>query len=86
MKAEATDMKMLPIDFNFDFEREAKQVFEMLKDREPLPVSKEINTDEHLFIDNMVADYFGFQDRLEDIRNALIEQVTFRLSRAKSQK
>ena len=86
LKAEATDMKMLPIDFNFDFEREAKQVFEMLKDREPLPVSKEIYTDEHLLIDDIVADYFGFQDRLEDIRNALIEQVNFRLSRAKSSK
>ncbi|MDE0325013.1 MAG: Eco57I restriction-modification methylase domain-containing protein, partial [Candidatus Poribacteria bacterium] len=86
LKAEATDMKMLPIDFNFHFEREAKQVFEMLKDREPLPVSKEIYTDEHLLIDDMVADYFGFQDRLEDIRNALIEQVNFRLSRAKSSK
>ncbi|MCY3550427.1 MAG: Eco57I restriction-modification methylase domain-containing protein [Candidatus Poribacteria bacterium] len=86
LKAEATDMKMLPIDFNFDFEREAKQVFEILKDREPLPVSKEIYTDEHLLIDDIVADYFGFQDRLEDIRNALIEQVNFRLSRAKSSK
>ena len=84
LKAEATDMKMLPIDFNFDFEREAKQVFEMLKDREPLPVSKEIYTDEHLLIDDIVADYFGFQDRIEDIRNTLIEQVNFRLSRAKS--
>ncbi len=86
LKAEATDMKMLPINFNFDFGQEAKQVFAKLKDREPLPVSKEINTDEHLFIDDMVADYFGFQDRLEDIRNTLIEQVNFRLSRAKSSK
>ena len=86
LKAEATDMKMLPIDFNFDFTREAKQVFEMLKNREPLPVSKEIYTDEHLLIDDLVAGYFGFQDRLENIRNTLIEQVNFRLSRAKSSK
>ena len=86
LKAEATDMKMLPIDFNFDFGQEAKQVFVKLKDREPLPVAKEIQTDEHLFIDDIVADYFGFQDRLEDIRNSLIEQINFRLSRAKSQK
>ena len=84
LKAEATDMKMLPIGFNFDFAHEAKQVSEMLKDREPLTVSKEIYTDEHLLIDDIVADYFGFQDRLEDIRNTLIEQVNFRLSRAKS--
>ena len=86
LKAEATDMKKLPIDFNFDFARDAKQVFEMLKDREPMPVSKEIYTDEHLLIDDMVASYFGFHDRLDDIRNSLIEQVNFRYSRAKSQK
>ena len=85
MKAEATDMKMLPIGFNFDFAHEAKQVFEMLKDREPMPVSEEIYTDEHMFIDDMVASYFGFQDRLEEIRNTLIEQVNFRHSRAKPQ-
>lgn len=79
-------MKTLPIDFKFDFSQEAKLVFEMLKDREPMPISDEINTDEHLFIDDIVADYFGFQDRLEDIRNALTEQVNFRLSRAKTKK
>ncbi len=86
LKAEATDMKMLPIDFNFDFAHEAKQVFENLKNREPMPVLKEIDTDEHLFIDDIVANYFGFQDRLEDIRNALVEQVNFRLTRARSKK
>ena len=86
LKAEATDMKILPIDFNFDFAQEAKQVFEMLKDREPMPVSLEIDTDEHLIIDDIVAGYFGFQDRLDDIRNTLVEQVNFRLSRAKSSK
>ena len=86
LKAEATDMKMLPIDFNFDFAHEAKQVYEMLKDRKPMPVAEEIYTDGHLFIDDIIASYFGFHDRLEDIRNTLIEQVNFRLSRAKSQK
>ena len=86
LKAEATDMKMLPINFNFGFAHEAKQVFGSLKDREPMPVSREIYTDEHLFIDDMVADYFGFQDKLEDIRNGLIEQVNFRLTRAKRKK
>lgn len=85
LKAEATDMKMLPIGFKFDFAYEAKQVFEMLKDREPMPVSEEIYTDEHLFIDDMVASYFGFQDRLEEIRNTLIEQVNFHHSRTKPQ-
>ena len=86
LKAEATDMKILPIDFKFDFAHEAKQVFDRLKNREPMPVSKEIYTDEHLAIDDMIADYFDFQNRMEDIRYTLIEQVNFRLTRAKSKK
>ncbi len=86
LKAEVTDMKVLPIGFNFDFDQEAKQVFNVLKDREPLPVAKEIQTDEHLLIDDIVADYLGFQNRLEDIKSALVEQVNFRLTRAKSSK
>ena len=86
LKAEATDMKMLPVDFNFDFAADAKTVFANLKNREPVPVSKEIYTEEHLLIDDLVAAYFGFQGKVEDIRSALIEQVNFRLTRAKSQK
>ena len=86
LKAEATDMKMLPIDFNFDFAADAKTVFSNLKNREPMPVAEEIYTEEHLLIDNLVAAYFGFQGKVEDIRNALIEQVNFRLTRAKPQK
>lgn len=86
LKAEVTDMKMLPINFNFGFAEDAKKVFASLRNREPMPVIKEVYTEEHLLIDNMVADYFGFQDNLEDIRDALIEQVNFRSTRAKPKK
>lgn len=74
-------MKKLPIEFNFDLAHNAKQMFKTLKDREPMFVSEEIYTNRHLFINDMIASYFGFQDRLEDIRNILIEQVNFRHSR-----
>ena len=83
LKAEATDMKLLPIDLGFDFAEEAKGVFEQLKDREPKPVPEEVYTAEHLLIDDMVARYFGFADSQENIRQALIEQVNFRMSRAR---
>ena len=86
LKAEATDMKMLPVNFNFDFADKAKGIFDSLKNREPMPVQKEVYTEEHLLIDDMIADYFGFQGRLNDIREALIEQVNFRLTRAKPKK
>ena len=83
LKAEATDMKLLPIDLGFDFAEDAKKVFAMLKDRDPKPVAEEVYTEEHLLIDDMVARYFGFADVQESIRQALVEQVNFRMSRAR---
>ena len=83
LKAEATDMKLLPIDLGFDFAEDAKKVIELLKNREPKPVSEEVYTEEHLLIDDMVARYFGFADLQENIRQVLIEQVNFRMARAR---
>ena len=85
LKAEATDMKALPVDFEFDFAKDAKKVFDGIKNREPMRVSEEIHTKEHLFIDEIVADYFGFTDMKKNIRETLIEQVAFRVSRARIQ-
>jgi len=84
LKAEATDMRALPIDFDFGFHAEAREVFKNLRKRGPLPVAEEIHTEEHLFIDNIVANYFDFTDMQENIRDALAEQVNFRLNKAKS--
>ena len=83
LKAEATDMKTLPIDFRFDFADRARAVFELLKERGPLPVDQEVCTDEHLAIDEMVSKFFGLEDRQESIRRDLIRQVAFRNERAK---
>ena len=83
LKAEATDMKTLPIDFNFDFAADAKKVFNSIKNRKPLPVWEEINTKEHVLIDDMIVDYFDFANKRESIRDALVEQVNFRSGRAK---
>ena len=86
LKAEATDMKMLPIAFNFDFSADAKKIFRCLKNREPLPIAEEIATKEHLRIDEIVANYFGFQEMEQTIREALLEQVNFRITRAQTPK
>ena len=74
LKAEATDIKRLPIRFNFDFANEAKQALERIRHREPRSVSKEIYSDEHLFIDEIVSEYFGFSKVQEDIRETLVKQ------------
>ena len=82
LKAEATDLKTLPVAFDFDFAEEAKDVFNVLKDRGPLPVAQEIQTREHLAIDQIVFDYFGFSDMQNGIREALLELVAFRTRRS----
>ena len=86
LKAEATDMKMLPIAFDFDFSADARKIFHALKNREPLPVAEEVVTEEHLLIDEIIADYFGFRKSDEQIRNALRNQVHFRVTRSQAQK
>ena len=84
LKAEATDMNALPVAFDFDFGNEARTIFRSLGNRTPLPVSQEIETKEHLFIDELVARFFGFTDaQTERIRESLLEQVKLRASRAK---
>lgn len=86
LKAEATDMKILPIAFDFDFSSEAKRIFRHLKNREPLPIAEEIVTEEHLRIDEIVANYFGFENIEEEIRDVLLDKVNFRMTRAQPQK
>ena len=85
LKAEATDMKALPIDSKFDFADDAKKVFDTLKERIPLPVSQEVCTKEHLLIDGMVSEFFKIPNNVEKkIRKTLVEQVHFRGSRSRS--
>ena len=82
LKAEATDLKTLPVSFDFDFADEAKEVFSVLKGRSPLPVAQEVHTDEHLAIDRMVFDYLGFSKHQDDVQEQLLELVAFRTSRS----
>ena len=75
-------MKTLPIEFDFDFAEQAKAIFTVLKRRAPLPLAQEIRTEEHLAIDQMVFDYFGFSSMKNDTQKAVVEQVAFRTSRS----
>ncbi len=84
LKAEATDMKALPVNFDFDFAADAKKVFDTLKRGAPLPIAEEVTTKAHLLIDDVIADYFGFRGLTETIRQTLVEQVNFRTKRAQN--
>ena len=83
LKAEATDMKMLPIGFVFDFLDAAKDLYNRLQHRVPLPIQEEIYTPEHLRIDGLVGEYFGIAQYSDAIREALLERVNARESRAR---
>ena len=83
LKAEAMDMKALPIGFDVDFGDKAKVLLETLKSRAPLPLAQEIHTDEHLAIDQMAFGYFGFSDMQDDTRHELMAQVAFLTSRSR---
>ncbi len=83
LKAEATDMRMLPIGFNFDFADAAKDLCNTLQNRDPATIQEEISTDEHLRIDNLVEEYFGITQHSDAIKEALLERVNLRESRAR---
>ena len=84
LKAEATDMKGLPIWFNYDFGDDARKAFDSIKDRNPLPVPEEIYTTDHMLIDDLVAEYFNFNGEQERIRECLTQQMNFRLARSRT--
>ena len=84
LKAEATDMKFLPLPIKPNYSNEAKKILYSLKNREAFPIEKEIYTEEHLFIDNIVASYFDCQDIMQRIREELVRQVNARYSRAQT--
>ena len=83
LKAEATDMKALPVGFDFDFADAAKDLYSKLQHRAPLPVQEEIYTSEHLRIDGLVGERFGIAQYSDAIREALLERVKLRESRAR---
>lgn len=78
LKAEATDLKTLPLSRAFGLAEEARAVFRELSGREPLPVSEEVRTGEHARIDAMVEAHFGIAGHGEAIRKALVERVAAR--------
>ena len=83
LKAESTDMKALPVGFDFDFAEAAKDLYAKLQHRAPLPVQEEIYTSEHLRIDGLIGEHFGIAQYTDAIREALLERVKLRESRAR---
>ncbi len=85
LKAEATDLKEVPIYFNFERYQDIKNIFEELKNRQALSPMDEIDTEEHRRIDEIVFDYLGVsQRRGEMIVEYLKTKIFERLKKSKT--
>lgn len=79
LKAEATDLKKIPIYLNFDRHSEIQDIISELSQRAALPIIEEIQTTEHQKIDQIVFDYLDIPNEMRTrIFNELIEQVLSR--------
>ena len=84
LKAEATDLKRLPIRFEYDFGTVARDVYAQLSHRRSLPVGQELYTPEHLKIDAAIGDFLGISDEMPAVREDLVQLVKFRTDRSSS--
>ncbi len=84
LKCEAFDMKAFPTNVDLDFGTEARQVAKLLSARNPLPVEEELQSKEHLFIDDLVFERLGIKHTATECRKALLEMVAFRTHRART--
>ena len=83
LKAEAMDLKAIPLGQPLDFGSEAKEILERLESRRPLPVAEEVRAEEHLALDDLVEKRFGIGEFGEEIRGALVERLERRAGKAK---
>lgn len=72
LKAEATDIRDIPIYFDFSKADYINTIYEELKKRQALSTIEEIETPEHKKIDKIVFDYLGV---MNNQRKIIIEQL-----------
>ncbi|OHA73868.1 MAG: hypothetical protein A3B24_03300 [Candidatus Wildermuthbacteria bacterium RIFCSPLOWO2_01_FULL_48_16] len=80
LKAEATDLKSIPVYFDFGALEKIKEVYERVRTRQAKPTLEEIETDEHKTIDNIVFEYLGISDDKKKELVAELKQVISRRS------
>ena len=85
LKAEATDMKQLGDWLHIpDIEEAAQDIYNYLRQREPLTSLKEINTPEHRAIDALICHAFDIEEYEDQIRDALHNAIKFRDDKART--
>lgn len=78
LKAEATDLKSIPVYFDFGVPERIKEVYEKIRTRQAKSTLEEIDTDEHKAIDDIVFGYLGIP---EEKRESLVAELKHVISR-----
>jgi hypothetical protein len=70
---------------NFNRSKQVRQIFDELKNREALDPIREIETNEHQRIDDLVGDFLGLKQReMNEVRRLLADTINARANKAKS--
>jgi type I restriction-modification system DNA methylase subunit len=75
LKAEAVDMKSIPIYMNLNSMRDVKSIFGQLQQRHALETIAEIDSAEHRKIDRLVFEYLGLSQKQSDRIVALLKST-----------
>ena len=87
LKAEATDLKSLPLCFDFSDEKELKSIFELAKNQKnPTKIEESLASDIHRRIDKIVFDYFRIPTENNFVTKMLAERFNWRNQKGKSKK
>ena len=85
LKAEATDLKSFPIYFDFRKPVEIQQISDSLLKREAQQPLSEINSAEHIAVDNIVFDFLGINTtEQKSLLSFLKDKITSREAKSKT--
>lgn len=84
-KAEATDLKSLPLCFDFGNLQEMQEIFESAKNQHiSSKIEDAVNSEIHKRIDKIVFDYFNLPTENNFVKDMLISQFNWRNKKSKT--
>jgi len=85
LKAEATDIRSMPIYFDLNAMNEIKAVYDRIRLRQAKPTLEEIETDDHKVIDNLVFTRLGIsEEKKEQLVSELKKIISRRYTKSKT--
>ena len=85
LKAEAIDLKAVPIYFKFGKADEIKKIYEELKHREALPTVEEVDSQEHQKIDAIVFNHLKIsKEKRLQLVDLLKKHILGRIAKART--